>query len=81
MNAKIFALSREVREAALDAKAVQRRIQEAGHRAHEWRPAQANARARMIALSLELGEIRERLMSQPATHPEPGEGYVRLAED
>jgi len=39
MNAKIFALSREVREAALDAKAVHRRIQEAGHRAYEWRPA------------------------------------------
>jgi len=33
----------------------------------------------MMALSLELGEIRERLTSQPGTHPEPGKGYVRLA--
>jgi len=41
----------------------------------------ANARARMIAPSRELGEICERLTSQYAIHPEPGQGYVRLAED
>ena len=42
-----------------------------GPRAYEWRPAQANARAKMIALSLELGEIRERLMSQPGSTLNP----------
>ena len=80
MDAKIFALSREVREAALDAKAVQRRIQAAGHRAYEWYPAHANARARMIALSLEHGEDSGR-PSQTESRPEPGKGYLRLAKD
>jgi hypothetical protein len=41
MAAKIYSLSREVREAALDLKAIQRRIRDAGHRAYEWYPAQA----------------------------------------
>ena len=36
MTAKIYSLSREVREAALDLKAIQRRIRDAGHRAYEW---------------------------------------------
>jgi hypothetical protein len=79
MNAKIFALSREVREAALDAKAVQRRIQESGHRAHEWLPAHANARARMVALSLEHGGNSERLPRQPEERPH--KGVLRLAKD
>jgi len=43
MAAKIYSLSREVREAALDLKAIQRRIRDAGHRAYEWYPAQAGA--------------------------------------
>ena len=81
MNAKILALSREVREAALDAKAVQRRIQAAGHRAYEWYPARANARARMVALSLEHGEDPGRLASQTESRPEPGKGYLRLVKD
>jgi hypothetical protein len=81
MNAKIFALSREVREAALDAKAVQRRIQEAGHRAYEWYPARANARARMVALSLKQGEGSRRMPSQTESRPEPGKGCLRLVKD
>ena len=36
MAAKIYSLSREVREAALDLKAIQRRIRDAGHRAYEY---------------------------------------------
>ena len=43
MAAKIYSLSREVREAALDLKTIQRRIPDAGHRAYEWYPAQAGA--------------------------------------
>ena len=81
MNAKILALSREVREAALDAKAVQRRIRAAGHTAYEWYPAHANARARMIALSLEHGKGYGRLANQTESRPERGKGYLRLAKD
>jgi hypothetical protein len=62
MTAKIYSLSRAVREAAVDVKAVQRRIWEAGDRAYEWYPAQASARARMLALSL-----------THADNPEPAE--------
>ena len=61
MTAKIYSLSREVREAALDLKAIQRRIRDAGHRAYEWYPAQASAQAKMITLSLAQGADRERL--------------------
>lgn len=43
MAAKIYSLSREVREAAFDLKAIQRRIRDAGHRAYEWYPAQVVA--------------------------------------
>ena len=43
MAAKIYSLSREVREAALDLKTIQTRIRDAGHRAYEWYPAQAGA--------------------------------------
>ncbi len=68
-------------KAALDAKAVQRRIQAAGHRAYEWIRAHANARARMIALSLEHAEDSGRLASQTESRPEPGKGYLRLAKD
>ena len=51
MNAKIFALSPEVREAALDLKAVRRMIKESGDRGYEWLPAEASARRRMVTLS------------------------------
>ena len=44
----ILSLSPEVREAALDLKALRRKIKEAGERAYEWFPAEANARERMI---------------------------------
>jgi hypothetical protein len=55
MSATVYALTAEVREAALDVKAVQRRIRDAGSRVHEWRPAEARARARMVAISREQG--------------------------
>ena len=50
-----------VREAALDLKAIQRRIRDAGHLAYEWYPAQASARTKMATLSLAHGADRERL--------------------
>jgi hypothetical protein len=81
MNAKIFSLSREVREAALDAKAVKRRIEAAGYRAYEWFPAHANARARMVALSLEHGRDPDRLPQPPDERPETGEVVLRLTTD
>jgi hypothetical protein len=67
MTAKIFALSPEVREAALDVKAMRRKIDESGARSYEWRPAEANARARLVSLSLELGANRQ----PPPSAPEP----------
>ncbi len=51
MSATVYALTAEVREAALDVKAVRRRMRGAGDRAYEWYPAEASARARMVALS------------------------------
>ena len=53
MNAMILSLSPEVREAALDLKSLRRKIKQAGQRAYEWFPAEANARQRMLCLSLE----------------------------
>jgi hypothetical protein len=58
VNAKIFLLSTEVREAALDLKAVRRKIKESSDRGYEWFPAEANARRRMVSLSLEEGGTR-----------------------
>lgn len=58
VTATILSLSREVREAALDVKAIQRKIRESGDRGYEWLPAEANARRRMIALSRERYEER-----------------------
>jgi hypothetical protein len=52
INAKIFALSPEVRDAALDLKAVRRKIKATGDRGYEWLPAEASARQRMVSLSL-----------------------------
>jgi hypothetical protein len=63
MNAKIFALSPEVREAALDVKAVRRRIKASGDRGYEWLPAEASALRRMVTLSLEQGRNRQKLAS------------------
>jgi hypothetical protein len=63
MNAKIFALSPEVREAALDVKAVRRMIKASGDRGYEWFPAEASARQRMVTLSLEQGRNRQKSAS------------------
>jgi hypothetical protein len=63
MNAKIFALSPEVREAALDVKAVRRMIEASGDRGYEWFPAEASALQRMISLSLEQGRNRQKSAS------------------
>jgi hypothetical protein len=79
MNALILSLSPEVREAALDLKSVRRRIKEAGARAYEWMPAEANARQRLLCLSLEHGGNQERLNSGQAPPPKPGEGFLKLA--
>jgi len=69
MSATVYALTAEVREAALDVKAVQRRIGAAGPRAYEWRPAEASARARMVALSRERG--RDRAADLPGSRVAP----------
>jgi hypothetical protein len=75
----ILTLSPEVREAALDLKAVRRKIKEAGERAYEWFPAEANARQRKLCLSLERADDQERLSSRQTPPPKPGEGFLKLA--
>jgi hypothetical protein len=72
MNAKIFALSPEVREAALDVKAVRRRIKASGDRGYEWLPAEASALRRMVTLSLEQGRNRQKLASPTNLYGERG---------
>jgi hypothetical protein len=72
MNAKIFALSPEVREAALDVKAVRRRIKASGDRGYEWLPAEASALRRMVTLSLEQGRNRQKLASPTNLYDERG---------
>jgi hypothetical protein len=79
MNDMILSLTREVREAALDLKALRRKIKEAGERAYEWMPAEANARERMLCLSLEQAFDQEKLSSGQTTPPKPGEGFLKLA--
>jgi hypothetical protein len=79
MNAMILSLSPEVREAALDLKALRRKIKEAGERAYEWFPAEANARRRMLCLSLEQPVDQDMLSSRQAPPPKPGEGFLKLA--
>jgi hypothetical protein len=79
MNAMILSLTPEVREAALDLKALRRKIREAGERAYEWMPAEANARQRMLCLSLEHGGDQEKLSGQTPPPPKPGEGFLKLA--
>jgi hypothetical protein len=75
----ILTLSPEVREAALDLKALRRKIKEAGERAYEWFPAEANARHRMLCLSLEQADDQEQLSSRQTPPPKPGEGFLKLA--
>ena len=75
----ILSLSPEVREAALDLKALRRKIKEAGQRAYEWFPAEANARERMISLSREQRPDEEALSSRQTPPPKPGEGFLKLA--
>jgi hypothetical protein len=75
----ILSLSPEVREAALDLKALRRKIKEAGKQAYEWFPAEANARQRMLCLSLEQEGDQERLCSRQTPPPKPGEGFLKLA--
>ena len=79
MNAMILSLSPEVRESALDLKALRRKIKEAGQRAYEWFPAEANARQRMLCLSLEQAVDQEALSSHQTRPPKPGEGFLKLA--
>ena len=77
MNAMILSLSPEVREAALDLKALRRKIKEAGERAYEWFPAEA--RQRMLCLSLEQAVDEKALSSSQTPPPKPGEGFLKLA--
>ena len=72
MNAKIFALSPEVREAALDIKALRRKIKASGDRGYEWLPAEASARQRMVSPSLEQGRNRQKSASATNLHGEHG---------
>ena len=69
MTATIFSLSREVREAALDVKAIRRKIKDARDRGYEWAPAEANARRRMIALSRERAEDPAKAPCEPLRGP------------
>jgi hypothetical protein len=48
---KIYSLSFAVREAALDLKALRRKIHESGAWGYEWRPAEATARQRLVKLA------------------------------
>jgi hypothetical protein len=79
MNAMILHLTPEVRQAALDLKALRRKIKEAGERAYEWMPAEANARERMLCLSFEQAGDQEALSSRQTPPPKPGEGFLKLA--
>ncbi len=79
MSATIFYLSPEVREAALDLKCLRAKIKESGERVHEWCPAEANARRRMLRLSLEPGRNRVKAAGRRMRRPKPGEGFLKLA--
>ena len=80
MTAMIFALSPEVREAALDVKAIRTKIKEARDRAYEWRPAEANARRRLAALSRQGGEEREEWPSTPPPHANASEACLKVVK-
>jgi hypothetical protein len=75
----LLSLARDVREAALDVKALRRKIKEAGERAWEWFPAEANARERMVRLSREHPVDEEALSRRQTPPPKPGEGFLKLA--
>ncbi len=75
----ILSLSPEVRAAALDLKALRKKIKEAGERAYEWLPAEANARHRMLCLSLEQPVDEQALSIRQTPPPKPGEGFLKLA--
>jgi hypothetical protein len=79
MTAVLLSLAHDVREAALDVKALRRKIKEAGARAWEWMPAEANARERMVRLSREQPADQESLSSRQTPPPKPGEGFLKLA--
>jgi hypothetical protein len=79
MNAKIYCLSLEVREAALDLKAIRAKIKESGDHGYEWLPAEAHARQRMASLSLAQGEDWEKLPAAPPPYPKPGARVLKLA--
>ena len=80
MKAKVFSLSPEVREAALDVKAIRRKIKESHGRGYEWFPAEANARQRMVSMSLEHGGDQEKLPSQLQTRPKTSDGFLKLVK-
>jgi hypothetical protein len=48
----ILYLTSEVREAALDLKALRKKINVSGAQAYRWIPAEASARRRLVSLSL-----------------------------
>jgi hypothetical protein len=79
MNAMILSLTPQVREAALDLKSLRRKIKQAGERAWEWFPAEANARERMVCLSREQPIDQKALSSRQTPPPKPGEGFLKLA--
>jgi hypothetical protein len=78
MTAVVLSLAPDVREAALDVKALRRKIKQAGERAWEWFPAEANARERMVRLSRERS-FETALSSGQTPPPRPGEGFLKLA--
>jgi hypothetical protein len=79
MNAKIYCLSWEVREAALDLKAIRTKIKESSNHGYEWVAAEATARRRMVALSLAQGEDCAKRPAAPQPHPKPGARILKLA--
>jgi len=79
MSATIFYLRPEVREAALDLKSLRVKIKEAGDRGYQWFPAEANARQRMLHLSLEWSGDRE-TRPDPQAPPRPGGRFLKLAQ-
>jgi hypothetical protein len=61
----ILYLTPEVREAALDLRALRRKVNESGRHAYRWIPAQAKARERLVLLSLEEGVTALSVASAP----------------
>jgi hypothetical protein len=77
MDATIFCLSFEVREAALDLKALRRKVAQSGDQGYKWMPAEANARQRMLRLSLEQGKGQKHGAALP--HSGQGKAFLKLA--